>query len=56
MSRYMRCHSGLRDMRARFAEYEFEDVFGYTWGRNIIGGGREAVDASFDRWLAAILD
>lgn len=46
--------SDVRDMRARFAEYEFEDVFGYTWGRNIIGGAREAVDASFDRWLAAV--
>ncbi len=41
-------------MRERLASYEFDDVFGYTWGRNIIGGGREAVDASYDRYLAAV--
>jgi hypothetical protein len=26
-------------------------VYGYSWGRNILGGGREAVDASFDDFL-----
>ncbi|MCA9321439.1 MAG: MBL fold metallo-hydrolase [Planctomycetes bacterium] len=41
-------------LRERLAPYAFEDVLGYTWGRNIIGGGREAVDASFDRYLAAV--
>ncbi len=41
-------------MRERLAPYAFEDVFGYTWGRNIIGGGREAVDASYERYLAAV--
>jgi hypothetical protein len=46
--------SDVLAMRERVAAYEFEDVFGYTWGRNIIGGGREAVDASFDRYLAAV--
>lgn len=46
--------SDVKSMRSRLAGYGFEDVFGYTWGRNIIGGGREAVDASFDRWLAAV--
>jgi hypothetical protein len=44
----------VRDMRARLAGYAFEDVYGYTWGRNIIGGGRAAVDASFERYLSAI--
>ena len=34
--------------------YPFEDVYGYTWGRNIIGGGREAVERSFERYLGAI--
>ena len=48
--------SDVKGMRSRLAGYGFEDVFGYTWGRNIIGGGREAVDASFDRWLAASLN
>lgn len=46
--------SDVLAMRERLAPYEFEDVFGYTWGRNIIGGGREAVDASYDRYLAAV--
>ena len=41
-------------MRSRLADYAFEDVFGYTWGLNIIGDGRAAVDASFDRYLAAV--
>lgn len=48
--------SDVKAMRSRLAGYGFEDVFGYTWGRNIIGGGREAVDDSFDRWLAAVSD
>jgi len=36
----------LRDLRAI--------VFAYTWGRNILGGGRAAVDESFDRYLKAV--
>ncbi|WP_242112827.1 MBL fold metallo-hydrolase [Luteimonas aquatica] len=40
-------------MRERLVPYAFEDVFGYTWGRNILGGGRAAVDASFERFLRA---
>lgn len=46
--------SDVRRMRSLLEGYEFEDVFGYTWGRNIIGGGRMAVDASFDRYLQAV--
>lgn len=41
-------------MRERLSAYAFEDVFGYTWGRDILGGGREAVDDSYDRYLAAV--
>jgi hypothetical protein len=41
-------------MRARLAPYAFRDVYGYTWGRNIIGDARAAVDASFERHLAAV--
>jgi hypothetical protein len=44
----------VRGLQARLAGYDFEDVYGYTWGRNIIGGGRAAVDASFERYLSAI--
>jgi glyoxylase-like metal-dependent hydrolase (beta-lactamase superfamily II) len=43
--------SDVRAMRERLAGYAFEDVYGYTWGRNILGGGRAAVDASFERFL-----
>jgi hypothetical protein len=41
-------------MRARLESYTFADVFGYTWGRNIIGAARQAVDRSFDRYLNAV--
>jgi hypothetical protein len=44
----------VRGIQARLADYAFEDVYGFTWGRNIIGGGRAAVDASFKRYLSAI--
>jgi hypothetical protein len=46
--------SDVSGMRSRLQGYDFEDVFGYTWGRNIIGGARAAVDASFDRYLTAV--
>ncbi|MBV1861443.1 MAG: MBL fold metallo-hydrolase [Nannocystaceae bacterium] len=40
-------------MRERLAKYEFSDVFGYSWGLSIRGGGRGSVDRSFERYLAA---
>lgn len=46
----------VRGMRERLAGVSFDDVYGYTWGRNIIGGAREAVDASFARYLEAIAE
>ncbi|MBI2380392.1 MAG: MBL fold metallo-hydrolase [Gammaproteobacteria bacterium] len=46
--------SEVRAMRERLAGQAFEDVYGYSWGRNILGGGRAAVDASFDRHLAMV--
>jgi glyoxylase-like metal-dependent hydrolase (beta-lactamase superfamily II) len=46
----------VRAMRALLADHEFDDVFGYTWGRNIIGGAKAAVDTSFDRYLAAVAE
>jgi len=46
--------SDVRAMRERLKGYAFEDVYGFTWGRNIIGGGRQAVDQSFDRFLKAV--
>ncbi len=46
--------SDVRSMRERLEGYAFENVYGYTWGRNIIGDARAAVDESFDRYLAAV--
>jgi hypothetical protein len=48
------CTSDVMQMRERLAKYEFEDVFGYTWGRNIIGDARKSVDISFERYLSAV--
>lgn len=44
----------VRGIRSRLEGYAFDDVYGYTWGRNILGAGRAAVDASFDRYLRAV--
>ncbi|MFZ6757417.1 MBL fold metallo-hydrolase [Undibacterium sp. Ji50W] len=41
-------------MRARLEAYQYEDIFGFTWKRNIIGGARAATDASFTRYLQAV--
>lgn len=46
--------SRVRAMRALLDGYAFDDVYGYARGRNIVGGGRAAVDASFERYLAAV--
>lgn len=46
--------SDVRAMRARLAPFGYDDVYGFSWGRNILGGGRAAVEASFDRYLAAV--
>jgi len=46
--------SRVRAMRTLLAGCDFEDVYGYSRGRNIIGGARAAVDASFDRYLEAV--
>jgi hypothetical protein len=44
----------VRAMRERLAPLDYDDAYGYSWGRNIIGGARAAVNASFDRYLAAV--
>jgi len=44
----------IRDIRDRLAGVEFDDVYGFTWGLDIIGDARRAVDESFDRYLKAI--
>ena len=40
--------------RALLAGLPVDDIYGFTWGLDIIGDGRVALDASFDRYLAAI--
>lgn len=42
------------ETRARLRGLAFEDVYGYTWGLNIRGGARAAVDESFDRYFRAV--
>jgi hypothetical protein len=44
----------VRRMQGLLAGCAFEDVYGYTWGRNIRGGARAAVDASFARYFDAV--
>lgn len=41
----------VRETQARLRGVAFDDVYGFTWGLNIIGGGRAAVDASFERFF-----
>jgi glyoxylase-like metal-dependent hydrolase (beta-lactamase superfamily II) len=46
--------SAVRRMRALLAPYDYDDVYGFSRGRNILGNGREAVEASFDRFLQQV--
>lgn len=41
----------ITDLQARLRGVEFDDLYGFTWGRNIIGHAREAVDRSLSRYL-----
>ncbi|AVP99724.1 MBL fold metallo-hydrolase [Ahniella affigens] len=45
--------SDVRHIQQLLAPYDIEDVFGFSWGRNILGHGRGAVDASLHRHLLA---
>ncbi len=40
--------------QARLAGLAIDDVYGFTWGLNILGQGRAAVDRSFERYWRAI--
>lgn len=44
----------VRETQARLRGVPFDDVYGFTWGLNIIGGGRAAVDASFERYFEMV--
>lgn len=41
----------VRAMRERLAPFDYDDAYGFSWGRNILGGARAALEASFDRYL-----
>lgn len=44
----------VKRTRARLADLPIDDIYGFTWGLNVIGDGRAALDASIDRYLAAV--
>jgi glyoxylase-like metal-dependent hydrolase (beta-lactamase superfamily II) len=44
----------IRNIQSRLADLDFDDVYGFTWGLNIIGNARQAVNQSFERYLTAI--
>ena len=46
--------SDVRAIRERLAPFAFEQVFGFSWGRNVVNNGRAAVEASFDRFFHTI--
>jgi hypothetical protein len=48
--------AAVRGLEQRVAALDFEDVFGYSRGRSILGGGKRAVERSFARYLRAIAD
>ena len=42
----------VAEIRRRLSGLDFDDVYGFTWGLNVIGNSRGAVDRSFERFLA----
>jgi hypothetical protein len=46
----------VRRIQSAVSPFLFERIYGAWWGRNIESGGREAFDASVERYLRAISD
>ena len=46
----------ISDVQHRLNGVDFDDLYGFTWGLNIISGARDAVDQSLDRYAAVIAD
>ena len=44
----------VEGIRRRLADLPIDDIYGFTWGLNILGDARAALDASFDRHLHAV--
>lgn len=45
--------SYVAQTRDRLAAVPYDDLYGFTWGLNIIGNAKEAAEASFDRYFLA---
>lgn len=41
----------IRDLQCRLADVDFDDLYGFTWGRNLIGDAAAAVARSLTRYL-----
>lgn len=41
-------------MQSRLAPFDFEQLYGFSWDRNILGDARAAVDRSFVRYFQAL--
>ena len=44
----------IRDLQQRLAGIVFDDLYGFTWGRNLIGGADDAVARSLAHYLEII--
>jgi hypothetical protein len=46
--------SDVGAMRGRLEKFAYTDLYGFSWGRNLMGEARAAVEASFARYLHAV--
>lgn len=46
--------AAVRELEERVADLAYDDVFGYSPGRQIIGDAKASIKASFERYLTAI--
>jgi len=46
--------NAVQHIAQSIADLDFDDVYGFTWGRNIIGNGKAAAERSIARYLAAV--
>ncbi len=44
----------VRRIAAALEPFDYDDIYGAWWGSNVIGGARESMRVSVDRYLAAI--
>ena len=44
----------VEQTQQRLAHLDIDDLYGFTWGLNIIGDARASIDRSFDRYYQAI--